>query len=132
MTQTTPNTSEDTEMTDASTPPSAPVQSSTSPEIQPSDGTTAPPNSPTSRQEETRAMVLWSQRTTILMPIPRDILPLMARSGERQLEIVMRNMSLRTDERGDGSNGVRTEVNGVRREVNGAGSDVDMEGKEGR
>jgi hypothetical protein len=44
--------------------------------------------------QEVSEMRRWAEETKVDMPIPRDLLLLLARDGAKQMEIVLRNMSL--------------------------------------
>ncbi|KAF1943930.1 hypothetical protein EJ02DRAFT_452964 [Clathrospora elynae] len=49
------------------------------------------------RAKDLSEMRQWSEGITINKPIPRDLLPILAKDDAKQLEIIMKNMSLRSD-----------------------------------
>jgi hypothetical protein len=48
----------------------------------------------TVRACETSEMKQWAQELRVNKPIPKDILPLLAKDDAKQMEIVLKNMSL--------------------------------------
>jgi hypothetical protein len=52
------------------------------------------------RATEVREMKAWAKDTKVDMPIPRDLLPLLARDDVKQMEIVMRHVGLEESGRG--------------------------------
>ncbi|EAT90465.1 hypothetical protein HBI56_049860 [Parastagonospora nodorum] len=46
------------------------------------------------RAQETSEMRRWAETLKLNKPIPRDVLPLLAKDGAKQLEIVMKHMHI--------------------------------------
>jgi hypothetical protein len=46
------------------------------------------------RAHETSEMKQWAQELSLNKPIPKDLLPLLAKDDAKQMEIVLKNMSL--------------------------------------
>jgi len=49
------------------------------------------------RAREVSEMKQWAENLKLGAPIPRDLLPLLAKDDAKQLEIVLRNMRLETE-----------------------------------
>jgi hypothetical protein len=62
---------------------------------------TTPQSRDRNRATEVSEMKAWAEHTKVDMPIPRDLLPLLARDDVKQIEIVMRHVGL--GESGSGS-----------------------------
>lgn len=51
------------------------------------------------RAQETSEMRQWAENLKLNKPIPRDLLPLLAKDGAKQLEIVMKHMHIGKEEK---------------------------------
>jgi hypothetical protein len=51
------------------------------------------------RQKEVHEMKQWVDNLILSTPLPRDLLSLLAKDDTKQMEIVLRNMSLGTEEK---------------------------------
>jgi hypothetical protein len=54
---------------------------------------------PSSRQKEIYEMKQWAENLRLNTPLPRDLLPLLSKDGAKQMEILLTNMSLGTEEK---------------------------------